>query len=54
MRKGSKIAMYIERDMKIQQAYEKRQREKCTEKTCDKCQYENICENKEGKYEDCN
>ena len=45
--KGSKIAMYIERDYKIQQAYERKKRASCKEKECEKCQYERLCEDKE-------
>lgn len=41
--KGSRIAMYIERDIKTQQAYERKQREKCKEKSCIECKYIKIC-----------
>ena len=44
--RGSKLAMYIEREYKIKKAYERRNREKCKEKPCEKCKYENICEEK--------
>lgn len=42
--KGSKLAMYIERDYKTEQAYKRRQREKCKEKECVLCKYRKICE----------
>ena len=40
---GSRIAANIERDYKIEQSYKQRQRAKCKEKTCEKCQYEEVC-----------
>ena len=43
MRKGSKLAMIIERDMKIEQAFKRREREKCKEKKCIECKYRKIC-----------
>lgn len=42
--KGSIIASYIERDYKIKKAYEKKKRENCIAKACEKCQYEKVCE----------
>ena len=45
--KGSKIAMYIEQEYKIKKAYERKQRANCKEKTCEKCKYQEICEEKE-------
>ena len=46
--RGSIIASYIEREYKIKQAYEKKRRAKCKEKPCEKCQYEEICEDREN------
>lgn len=44
--RGSIIASYIEREYKIKQAYEKKRRANCKDKPCNKCQYEEICEDK--------
>lgn len=41
--RGSKLAMYIERDYKTEQAYKNKQREKCKEKNCVECKYIKIC-----------
>ena len=45
--KGSIIASYIEREYKMKQAYERKQRVNCKEKSCKKCQYEEICDDRE-------
>ena len=46
-RKGSYIAGEIIRDMKLEEAYRKKQRAKCKEKNCIDCNYNTICENNE-------
>ena len=46
-RKGSYIAGEIIRDMKLEEAYRKKQRAKCKEKNCIDCNYNMICENNE-------
>ena len=46
-RRGSKIAKYIEYEYKTRKAYERKKRANCKEKPCEKCQYEEICEDKE-------
>ena len=46
-RKGSYIASYIDREYRTQKMYEKRKRANCKEKDCSKCQYEQICEDKD-------
>ena len=49
-RKGSYIAGEIIRDMKLEEAYRKKQRAKCKEKQCFNCEYSRICSEKnEGK-----
>ena len=46
-RKGSIIAKYIEYEYKTKKAYERKKRVNCKDKPCEKCQYEEICEDKE-------
>lgn len=49
MRKnGSYIASYIDREYRTRKAYENKKRVNCKEKPCEKCQYEQICEDKES------
>ena len=45
-RKGSYIAGEIMREYKQRKAFEKKQRAKCKEKECDKCEYSRICSEK--------
>ena len=45
-RKGSYIAGEIIRDMKIEEAYRKKQRANCKEKECSNCEYSRICSEK--------
>lgn len=45
--KGSYIAGYIDREYRTRKMYEQRkQRVKCKEKDCKKCQFQRICEGK--------
>lgn len=45
--RGSKIARYIERDYRIKKAYEnKYKRINCKDKSCEKCKFEKVCEDK--------
>ncbi len=46
--KGSKIAMHIEQEYKMKKAYERKQRKTCKEKSCEKCEFEKICEDTDG------
>lgn len=49
-RKGSYIAAEIDREYRQKKAFAKKQRAKCKEKECDKCEYSRICSEKnEGK-----
>lgn len=50
MRKnGSYIAANIDREYKLQQQYKNRKkRVNCKEKDCNKCYFQNICEDKEN------
>lgn len=42
-RKGSYIAAEIDREYRQKKAFAKKQRAKCKEKECDKCEYVKIC-----------
>lgn len=44
---GSINAGYIVQEYKLKKAYGKKKRVNCKEKPCDKCQYEEICEDKD-------
>ena len=46
-RRGSINAGYIVQEYKLKKAYERKKRANCKEKPCEKCQYEEICEDKE-------
>ena len=47
--KGSYIASHIDREYKTRLMYEQRKnRVKCFEKDCEKCQFQRICEDKEN------
>ena len=47
-RKGSQIASYIDQEYRLRKAYERKKRANCKDKPCEKCHYEEICEDKEG------
>ena len=46
MRKGSIIANYIDQEYRMKKSYAKKKRANCMMQSCDKCQYEQICEDK--------
>lgn len=46
-RNGSQIAKYIDHEYRIKKTYEKKKRSNCKDKSCEKCEYEEICEDKE-------
>lgn len=45
--KYSYIATEIDNEYRLKKAYEKSKRQKCKEKDCIKCQYNNVCIDKE-------
>ena len=47
-RKGSMIADFIDQEYRIKKAYERKKRVHCKDKSCEKCQYEEICEDREN------
>lgn len=45
---GSRLASQIDNDFKREQYYKKKvRREKCKEKECSECEYQDICEDKD-------
>lgn len=50
-RKGSYIAGEIMRDIRLEEAYKRKQRANCKEKNCEQCQYVRICTESERKDE---
>ena len=41
------MASYIDQEYRMKKAYERKKRVNCKEKHCEKCQYEEICEDRE-------
>lgn len=37
------IADYIDKEYRLKQSYQKKQRQNCKDKKCDECKYFNIC-----------
>ncbi|MCI8587928.1 MAG: hypothetical protein HFJ49_04895 [Clostridia bacterium] len=46
----SRIADEIVKEYKIKKLFEKKRREKCTNKKCKECKYETICTESETKH----
>lgn len=42
------IADYIDKEYRLKQSYQKKQRQNCKDKKCDECKYFNICVERVG------